>query len=274
MQSQRAHNRLARLDRRTRQRGATMVSVMLLTISLMTVALLVVKTSSRELTETNAHVARERALMASHAAVDLAVAQIRADIQAGGTQDPVDTLNLLLPGQASSKDCSAKPTSGDCIPGQGSTATLTGMRYEALNNLSDCSGQPCMRPGAVVELDIPGGATQRWVDLPLRTLLPGADPEATVTVWIRNNSIDALDTNGTGDWTIDGDGRAVLTAAATVRHTTVVIEKEISFGGGTGPQPLQQSSPDLGYGGGHNNDNASVQTCATQSGAGVAGTTP
>ena len=44
-----------------RQRGATMVSVMLLTVSLMTLGLLVVRSSVREVTQAGQLVARERA---------------------------------------------------------------------------------------------------------------------------------------------------------------------------------------------------------------------
>lgn len=256
---------------RRRQRGATMVSVMLLTVALMTVALLVVKTASREVTETNAHVARERALMAAHAASDLAVAQIREEVDNSGGSDVSTTLNTILPGTASSQDCSQKPSTGDCVPGRGA-GNPTGQRWAALNNLSDCGGMPCMRPGAVVELPMPSvGPAQRWVDLPLRDLLPGADPEATVTVWLRNNALDALDAGGSGDWTVDSDARVVVTASATVRHTTVVVEKEIYFGGGTQPVAPPYQSPDQGYGGGHNNDNSAVTMCRTN-GVGISGT--
>jgi len=239
-----------------------MVSVMLLTISLMTVAILVVKSASREMTETNAHVARERALMAAHASADLAIAQIRADIEANTAADVSAVVDPLLVGTAGSKDCSQKPSTGDCIPGAGA-GNPTGQRYAELNNRSDCGGMPCMRPGAVVQLDLPIGPAQRWVDLPLRTLLPGSDPEAVVTVWLRNNALDALDTGGSGDWRVDSDARVVVTASATVRHTTVVVEKEIMFGGGNAPAPAPQRTADEGYGGGHNNDNSSVSVCAT-----------
>jgi hypothetical protein len=52
-----------------------MVSVMLLTVSLLTVAVLVVRSSNRGVSQANALVARERALMAAQAAIELGAAQ-------------------------------------------------------------------------------------------------------------------------------------------------------------------------------------------------------
>ena len=61
--------------RRRTQRGATMVSVMLLTVSLLTVGVLVMSSAQREVTEAGALVARERAVMVAQGAIDLAAAR-------------------------------------------------------------------------------------------------------------------------------------------------------------------------------------------------------
>lgn len=236
------------------QRGATMVSVMLLSVSLMTVGLLVVRSSVREVEQAGQLVARERALMAAQAAADLAAAQyIRLD---------PDQLDAALVGYNPQAGACADPC-GDCIPD--ATNVVTGQRNEVLAGAAiGCGGRPCMRQGAVAFLNDDAGAAQNWCALPLRQLVPGGDAEAQVSVWVRNNSADALGANGSADWTNDGDGRVVVTAMATVRNTTVTVEQELVLSTGTGAAVMQPQSPDEGYGGGHNNDNSAVSVCASQ----------
>ena len=50
---------------KARERGATMVSVMLMTVSLLTISVLMIRSSKRELNQANAIVARDRALEAA-----------------------------------------------------------------------------------------------------------------------------------------------------------------------------------------------------------------
>ncbi len=235
------------------QRGATMVSVMLLTVSLLTLGLLVVRSSVREVTQAGQLVARERALMAAQATLDLAASQyIRL-----GQQD----INEALVGSLPQANLCADPCR-DCIPDE--TLIITGQRNDLLANGDTvaCGGRPCMRQGAVVRLADNQGAGVYWCDIPLRDLVPGGDPEARVSVWMRNNTADALGSNGgAGGWTDDSDGRVVLTAMATVRNSTIAIEQEMLLSLGVGPTALMPQSPDEGYGGGHNNDNSAVSVC-------------
>lgn len=233
------------------QRGATMVSVMLLTVSLMTLGLLMVRSSVREVTQAGQLVARERALMAAQATLDLAISQY---VTMDDTALDAALLGTLPQGAICADPC------GDCIPDQ---VIVTGQRNELLagTNVS-CGGRPCMRQGAVSLLRDDTGAPVHWCDVPLRDLLTNADPEARVSAWVRNNSADALGGDaGAGTWTNEADGRVVLTAMATVRGTTVTIEQEVILSLGAGPQPLLPQTPDEGYGGGHNNDNSAVSVC-------------
>ena len=235
-----------------RQRGVTMVSVMLLTIALLTLGLLAVRSSVREVTQAGQLVARERALMAAQAAVDLAVAQYAR------MEDPA-LLNAALAGYAPQGEVCTNPC-GDCIPG--GLGIATGQRNEMLQGTAACGGRPCMRQGAVAFLRDDALGEIPWCDVPLRDLVPGADADARVSVWIRNNSGDALGVAGSGSWTEDGDGRIVLTATARVRNTSITIEQEIMLSSGAGPLPANPVQADEGYGGGHNNDNSAVAMCA------------
>jgi Tfp pilus assembly protein PilX len=237
---------------RRRQRGATMVSVMLLTVSLMTLGLLVVRSSSREVTQAGQLVARERALMAAQAALDLATAQY-VDMA-----DP--EVDAALVGTRPQGGACVDPC-GDCIPD--ATQIATGQRNEILAGANvSCGGRPCMRQGAVSLLRDGSGAQVHWCDTPLRDLLPAGDPEARVSTWIRNNSGDVLGGSaGGGSWVNDEDGRVVITAMATVRGATVALEQEVLLSFGNAPQGLLPQSPDEGYGGGHNNDNSAVSVC-------------
>jgi Tfp pilus assembly protein PilX len=239
-------------DARRRERGATMVSVMLLTVSLMTLGLLVVRSSVREVTQAGQLVARERALMAAQAALDLATAQY-VDMPEG--QVDAALLGSLPQGGACTDPC------GDCIPD--ATVIATGQRNEILAGANvSCGGRPCMRQGAVSMLRDASGAQSHWCDVPLRDLLPAGDPEARVSTWVRNNSGDALGGSaGVGSWLDDADGRVVITAMATVRGATVAVEQEVLLSFASGPQAVLPQSPDEGYGGGHNNDNSAVSVC-------------
>lgn len=233
------------------QRGATMVSVMLLTVSLMTLGLLVVRSSVREVTQAGQLVARERALVAAQASLDLAAAQYLVM--------PDDQLDAALAGTLPQGALCSDPC-GDCIPDQ--TQVVTGQRNEILAGATvSCGGRPCMRQGAVALLRDTNNADVHWCDVPLRELVTGGDPEARVSVWIRNNTADALGGDGPGTWIEDDDGRVVLTAMATIRNTTVAIEQEMLLSLGNDPTALLPQTPDEGYGGGHNNDNSAVSVC-------------
>ena len=229
-----------------------MVSVMLMTVSLMTLGLLAVRSSVREATAAGQLVSRERALMVAQAAVDLASAQY---VQYDGTE--IDQALVGFNGQGGA--CS--DPLADCIPGL-DPASVTGQRNDVLAGTAvGCGGQVCMRQGSVAFLRNSTGVQESWADVPFRDLVPNGDPEARVTVWVRNNSADALGVNGSGIWTDDSDGQVVVTAQARVRHTVVTIEQEIALSVGAGLQVLQPQSPDEGYGGGHNNDNSAVSVC-------------
>lgn len=237
---------------RAGQRGVTMVSVMLLTIALLTIGMLAVRSSVREVTQAGQLVARERALMVAQAAVDLAAAQyMRMD-------DPA-LLNAALAGYHPQGEACVDPC-GDCIPG--GLGIVTGQRNEVLQATTACGGRPCMRQGAVAFLVDENLSEIPWCDVPIRDLVPGADPEARVSVWIRNNAGDALGVAGSGSWVEDGDGRIVITAMATLRNTTVTVEQELMLSGGAAPAMAQPVQADEGYGGGHNNDNSAVAMCA------------
>lgn len=248
-------------SRLVRQRGVTMVSVMLMTVSLMTLGLLAVRSSVRESTAAGQLVSRERALMVAQAAVDLASAQY--------VQYEDDEVDQSLTG-FNSQGAACSDALSDCIPGADPTS-VTGQRNDLLaGSAVGCGGQICMRQGAVAFLRNAAGAQENWADVPFRDLVPNGDPDARVSVWIRNNSADALGVNGSGSWTDDFDGRVVVTAQARVRHTVVTVEQEIALSGPAGLDVLQPQSPDEGYGGGHNNDNSSVSVCTDDYAAGAA----
>lgn len=239
--------------RRRRQLGATMVSVMLLSVSLMTAGLLVVRSSVREVEQAGQLVARERALMVAQAAADLAAAQyIRMDN---------GTLNAALIGYAPQAGACTDPC-GDCIPNAADIAT--GQRNEVLaGSAIGCGGRPCMRQGAVAFLQDSSLAQTSWCDVPFRDLVTGGDAEARVSVWVRNNSADALGPGGSASWIDDHDGRVVVTAMAQIRGTTVTVEQELVLTTGAGATLLQPQTADEGYGGGHNNDNSAVSVCSS-----------
>ena len=168
---------------RRRQRGATMVSVMLLTVSLLTVGVLVVKSATRELDQSNAIVSRERALLSAQAAADLAAIELR-ELNAAGA------LNTQLAGYFAN-DCQAHPltpgaTPNDCRPSDApasSAETGSGIRNAGLTGRSDCGGRACMRPGTVARLPIEatGAAAQQWLAFAQCFAGPPQDPPAPGT---------------------------------------------------------------------------------------------
>lgn len=235
------------------QRGVTMISVMMLTVSLLTLGLLAVRSSVREVTHAGQLVARERAAMAAQAAVDLAAARYMGMA--------TTNLNGALQGFNPGGSTCSNPCD-DCIPGGN---RITGRRNDTLAGQAvGCGGRPCMRQGAVARLPDTSAASLDWCDVPLRDLVAGADAEARVTLWVRNNTSDALGPAGSASWVTDGDGRVVLTAMATVRNTTITVEKEVQLQASQRATPAAQRSPDEGYGGGHNNDNTSVSLCTEE----------
>ena len=244
------------------RRGATMVSVLLLTVSLMTVAVLVIRSSNREIAQANAIVARERGLMAAQATIELGAAQLRQSINQGGAASVVINQALTGYNNAGSQDVCASLFE-DCIPGGNGDGSVpsTGQKNRFVTGKSDCAGRPCMRQGAIAYLPNADFVPTNWVQVPLRDLLAGGDPEARVSLWIRNNASDAIDGGGGGNWTTDTDGRVVLTAMATVRNTTVTIEQELELTPSNQKAAWSMASPDVGYGGGHNNDNVMADVC-------------
>jgi hypothetical protein len=248
--------------RRRTQRGATMVSVLLLTVSLMTVAVLVIRSSSREVSQANALVARERGLMAAQAAIELGAAQLRQAINLNGSATVVINQALTGYNNAGGQDACTSVFE-DCIPGGNgdSSVPATGQKNRWVTGKSDCAGRPCMRQGAIAFLPNAEFVPTNWVQVPLRELLAGGDSEARVSLWIRNNAADAIDSGSGGTWTTDTDGRVVLTAMATIRNTTIAVEQEIRLTPSNAQNAWSMASPDVGYGGGHNNDNVMADVC-------------
>jgi hypothetical protein len=239
-----------------------MVSVLLLTVSLMTVAVLVIRSSNREVSQANALVARERGLMAAQATLELGAAQLRQAINTGGNAPMVINQALVGYNNAGSQEvCSS--IFEDCIPGGNGSAAVpaTGQKNRWVTGRSDCAGRPCMRQGAIAMLPNAEFVPTNWVQVRLRDLVDGGDPEARVSLWIRNNAADAIDSSAGGNWTTDTDGRVVLTAMATIRNTTVTVEQEIRLTPANQKSAWSMSSPDVGYGGGHNNDNVQADVC-------------
>ena len=235
-----------------KQRGVTMVSVMLMTVSLMTLGLLAVRSSTRDATAAGQLVARERALLVAQAAVDLAAAEYMG---MGNGELDAALVGYNPQGASCTDPC------GDCIPE--ATGYVTGQRNEVLDgNPIGCGGRPCMRQGAVARLpDSSRINPTDWCDVPFRDLVSGGDAEAHVSVWVRNNASDAIGVNADpAGWLGDTDGRVVITAMARLRNTVVTVEKEVALSSGEGAV-MQPLSPDEGYGGGHNNDNSAVSMC-------------
>lgn len=250
-------------------RGATMVSVMLVSVSMLTVATLALRASHRDSRRAKVGVAREQALMAAHASVELAAAHYRRRLFHPQNPDAQALSSALVGSNPPSdprwctRDLSKGAPDSDCIPGVGEGSPRTGQRNSTLNpGHSDCAGRPCMRPGAIAMLPEVGESTPvAWSGIPLDAVVSGGDPQAVVTVWIRNNSSEALGAGGTGSWIVDKDKRVVLTGMARVRNSTVTIEQEYYFLPRDGATSQSPPTPDEGYGGGHNGDNAAVAVC-------------
>ncbi len=230
-----------------------MVSTMLMTVSLLTLGMLAVQNAAREVTQAGHMVARERALLAAQAAVNFTAARL-------ANMDN-DTLSAMLAGTPSPDADSA--VCPDLVPGPASGATLvagplTGQRR------SDCAGYFCMRQGAVVRMDIDNNnELDTLCDTPLNDLVPNLDPEAFVTMYIRNDAGDVIGATPGADtsWTREENGTVVLTGHVRVRGAFLAVEQAIAVGGVVATPGSQMRSPDEGYGGGHNNDNSAVNIC-------------
>ncbi|MEX1365270.1 MAG: hypothetical protein AB1Z98_19235 [Nannocystaceae bacterium] len=195
-----------------RSRGATLISVLLLVLALTTLALLGLRSSGRDLRSAGSQVARERAWHSAAAVV--ALAQVRLQALSAAQLDAVLT-GSLPQGPGCDDPCR------DCIP--------AGVELTTELPLPTCVAPPCSRPGAVARLLDQAGATPHWCRVPLRQLMGGGDTDARVSVWVRNDSADALDGGG---WSHDDDRRVVLTAVAEVRGTRVVLEERVALAGG------------------------------------------
>ncbi|MCA9649361.1 MAG: hypothetical protein KC501_05600 [Myxococcales bacterium] len=192
---------------RAEERGATVVSVLLLVLALSTLGLLSLRSSGRELRAAGAQVARERARVAASAGI--ALAWVRLESLGPGQLDAV------LAGSRPQGPSCGDPCR-DCIP---VGAELLADDPPAAGT---CLAPPCSRPGAVARLPDRDDARAHWCELPLRQLVDGGDADARLSVWIRNDTADALDGGG---WRHDEDGRVVITAVAEV-HGTRVIQRE------------------------------------------------
>jgi hypothetical protein len=252
-----------------------MVSTTLLSVSLLSASMLLVRQATRNANESGAAVARERALMAAQGSVQLAAAYYRE-----AAEDDANILDVALAGSFNSgQNTVCKEIDRDCIPGNrfDSDVPTTGQRNSHLTQgRSDCAGRPCMRPGALVVLPDTQGVPVPWTRVQMSQLITGGDDRAVVTTWVRNNTSEALGSgspgSGTsGSWVQDEDFSLVITAMAEVHGAVVTVEQEFSLMDDPNVKLWEMASPDLAYGGGHNNDNAAVETCND---AMVAGTTP
>ena len=194
------------------QRGATLTSVMLLVLALVTAGLLGVRSARRELSEAGNAVARERAREACTAALGLARTRLQ-------TLAP-RRLDRMLAGRLPQGPGCADPCR-DCLPRR------VELVAPARATAGTCLTPPCSRPGAVAQLRDASGARVPWCDVPLRQLLPGGDAQARVSVWVRNDVADALDGGG---WRRDQNRRVVITSAARLRGTTIVTRETVDLG--------------------------------------------
>lgn len=245
---------------RSAQRGATMVSVSLLSVAMVSASLLLVRQANRSATESGVVVARERALLAAQAGAELATAYYRERQE--NDQTAVTTAITGIRPASDPDRCESRLE--DCIPGlSGTNAPTTGIRQHDTTLKQDCAGRLCMRPGAIAVLpDATGGADVLWVQIPLSELVLGGDDQALVSVWVRNNAGEALDSNDATNWVTDEDGHLVITASAEVFGAQATVEKTVALVPVDGNKVWQMASPDLAYGGGHNNDNVAVETCS------------
>lgn len=189
------------------QRGATLIGVLLLVMALSTLGLLGLRSSARQLDEAGAQVARERA---SHAAeTALALARLRLAELEDAQRDAV-----LMGSRPQAPACT--DPCRDCLPAGAEVLT------DHADAAGTCLAPPCVRPGAVARLPDRDRDRVHWCRIPLRQLLHGADADATVSVWARNDTADAL---AGGSWTDDRDRRVVLTAIAEVGGARVIARE-------------------------------------------------
>jgi Tfp pilus assembly protein PilX len=263
----RQHN-MRRRARRS-ERGAILVAVILIVVALSLTGALAIRQTTTEIQYASNTVKRERALMVAQAALDLAASHYKLKPRAE-LSDALGGVTQQNP------DCTS--ACSNCIPDP-ATETFTGQRNAILAQRDiDCGGRPCMRQGAVAYLPDATATDQNWCDMPFSQLVQNGDPEAVVSVWVRNNASDALHlcadphhenlSHGTPAydiqnlcWMRDHDDRVVITSQATIRNTTVAIEQEIILQMAGGLKDWKMPSPDEGYGGGHNNDNTAVSVC-------------
>ena len=66
-----------------------------------------------------------------------------------------------------------------------------------------------------------------------------------------------------GSWVEDDDWSIVITAMAEVHGAVVTVGQEFQLLDDQGMALWEMASPELGYGGGHNNDSVAVETCAS-----------
>ena len=193
-------------------RGATLISVLLVVLALLVIAVLSVRSASREIRGASAQVQRERARDSAEAAWGLASARVQAL--------SVAELDAVLAGsRPQAPDC--PDVCRDCLP-QGLEWTTT-----KLGRTGVCTNTLCARPGAVARLPDASGAAAHWCDMPLRQLLPSGETDTRISVWVRNDIPDALDGGG---WRRDDDREVVITAIAEVGGVQAIEQARVDMG--------------------------------------------
>lgn len=192
------------------QRGATAVSVLLLLLALAVAAMLSVRLARRSLAEADAAVAEQRTRETAAGAIALAAARLRALGPPG--------LDAVLAGALPQGPNCADPCR-DCRP-QGVELTSAGSPAAGT-----CVQPPCIRPGAIARLPDQSGSASAWCRTPARQLVAGADANAIISVWVRNDRAEGLDP--AIGWMHDENRRVVVTAVAELRGTRVVEHREV-----------------------------------------------
>ena len=191
-------------------------------------------TTSREVVQSGQLVARERALLVAQAAASLAASQVRrpSTSASGGATGclALKSIDQALAGQGSTPWDA--PSAATVSPGRTTPVTAT-TRDRATkphprvgDDPIDCGG-PTLHAAGLRRLPLRlhrcGDEHFRGARRPFRDHRAGqGDPEAIVTVWVRNNASDALTAAGTVGVpeqrqldSADGDGRVTVTA---MRH--------------------------------------------------------
>lgn len=194
-----------------RQRGATLVSVLLLLLALATLALLSVRSSTRQLQSAGASVARERAWNSASAAVALARVHL-------STLDAAALDGQLSGSRPQGPNCN--DPCRDCLP------RGVELAVDTQEPTSTCLAPPCVRPGALVHLPDASTTSVHWCQTPLRQLVTAGDADAQVSVWVRNDRAEGLDAAG---WRHDANRTLVLTAVATVLGVRVVVQEQVEL---------------------------------------------